>query len=155
MSNNPFFSKQKFQLTKNGKVRVDHFLQAEQGIYVVGDNADTPYSGMAQTALYDGRYVAENLIRLADQEDPKPYLAKKPVYVLPAGPGWAAVLWGKFRIYGRPGWALRRMADLIAYHDYEPWKLAVMRFAADADKEEICPECTDDLTKVSYLSGEI
>lgn len=155
MSNNPFFSKQNFQLTKNGKVRVDHFLQAEQGIYVIGDNADTPYSGMAQTALYDGHYVAENLIRLADQEEPKPYLAKKPIYVLPAGPGWAAVLWGKFRIYGRLGWALRRMADLIAYHDYEPWKLAIMRFAADADTEESCPECTDDLAKVSYLSGEV
>lgn len=155
MSNNQFFANQQFQLTKNGKVRVDHYLQAEQGIYVIGDNADTPYSGMAQTALYDGHYVAENLIRLADDESPKPYLAKKPIYVMPAGPGWAAVLWGKFRLYGRPGWALRRLADLIAYNDYEPWKLATMRFAALADKEESCPMCTDDLPKLNYLSGEI
>jgi NADH dehydrogenase len=155
MTNNPFFAKQQFQLTKTGKVRVDHFLQAEPGIYVVGDNADTPYSGMAQTALYDGHYVAENLIRLANQEDPKPYQAKKPIYVMPAGPRWAAVLWGKFRIYGLGGWILRRLADLIAYHDYEPWKMAVSRFMAADDKEESCLQCADDLTRVNYLSGEV
>lgn len=155
ISNSPFFEEQHFQLTKSGKVRVDHYLQAEQGIYVIGDNADTPYSGMAQTALYDGHYVAENLIRLANDEEPRPYLAKKPVYAMPAGPDWAAVLWGKFRLYGRLGWSLRKLADLVTYHDYEPWNLAVMRFAAMADQEESCPECADDLAKVNYLSGEI
>jgi NADH dehydrogenase len=155
MTNNPFFAHQNFQLTKGGKVRVDHFLQAEPGIYVVGDNADTPYSGMAQTALYDGHFVGENLIRLADQEEPRPYQAKKPVYVMPAGTRWAAVLWGKFRIYGLGGWLLRRAADLIAYHDYEPWKMAVSRFMADDDREESCLHCADDLTRVNYLSGEI
>lgn len=154
MSNNPFFAAQGFQLTKNGKVRVDHFLQAEPGIYTIGDNADTPYSGMAQTALYDGQFVAENLIRLADSEDPKPYVAKKPVYVMPAGPRWAAVLWGKVRLYGWPGWVLRRLADLVAYHDYEPWQMALQRWAADDDKEESCLVCTDDMKKLNYLSGE-
>ncbi|MBA3758020.1 FAD-dependent oxidoreductase [Candidatus Saccharibacteria bacterium] len=155
MTNNPFFTEQHFQLAKNGKVRVDQFMQAEQGIYVLGDNADTPYSGMAQTALYDGHYVAENLIRLADNDEPQPYHAKKPIYVMPAGPEWAAVLWGKFRLYGRLGWALRRLADLIAYHDYEPWNLAVMRFAAEAEKEESCPQCADGMTQIQYLSGEV
>src|SRR5690606_23852136 len=120
-----------FQLTRTGKVRVDHFLQAEQGIYVIGDNADTPYSGMAQTALYDGKFVAGNLVRLANEEEPAPYIAKKPVYVMPAGPRWAAVLWGRFRIYGLGGWLLRRAADLIAYRDYEPWKMAIDRWLAE------------------------
>lgn len=154
MTNNPFFASQNFQLTRNGKVRVDHYLQAEPGIYVIGDNADTPYSGMAQTALYDGHYVAENLLRLADKGDPKPYSAKKPIYVMPAGPNWAAVLWGKFRLYGWPGWVLRRLADLVAYHDYEPWHIAMQRFVAEADQEESCLVCADDLSRVSYLSGE-
>jgi NADH dehydrogenase len=154
MSNNVFFSDNGFQLSKNGKVRVDQFLQAEPSIYVVGDNADTPYSGMAQTALYDGHYVAENLIRLADEEQPKPYVAKKPVYVMPAGPRWAAVLWGKFRIYGRLGWALRRLADLVAYHDYEPWRMAVSRFMAEDDREETCSICNKE-ARLNYLSGEV
>ena len=141
MSNNPFFTEQGFQASPNRKVRVDQFLQAEPGIYVVGDNADTPYSGMAQTALHDGVFVAQNLIRLADGKDNKPYHAKKPIYVMPAGPNWAAVLWGPVRIYGRLGWILRRAADLIAYHDYEPWFRATKHWLAEYETEESCPRC--------------
>jgi NADH dehydrogenase FAD-containing subunit len=96
---------------------------------------------MAQTALNDGKYVARNLIRIADKKDPEPYRAVKPVYVFPAGPRWAAVLWGPIRLYGLVGWWLRRAADLIAYHDYEPFQLAVRRWAAESIEEEQCPVC--------------
>lgn len=139
--NHPFFAEQGFQISPNRKVRVDQFLQAEPGIYVIGDNADTPYSGMAQTALYDGKFMARNLRRLADGDNPKPYVAKRPVYVFPAGPKWAAVQWGGFRIYGRVGYMLRSLADLVAYHDYEPWWKAGKRWAALDDREEECPYC--------------
>ena len=37
---------------------VDEFLRAEKDIFVIGDNAETMYSGMAQTAVYDGEFVA-------------------------------------------------------------------------------------------------
>ncbi len=152
--NSPFFTEHEFQLARNGKVRVDQFLQAEQGIYVLGDNADTPYSGMAQTALYDGKFVAHNLQRIASKQDPDPYVAKKPIYVLPAGPKWAAVLWGPVRIYGRLGWWLRSMADLIAYHDYMPFKMATDRWISLKDEEDTCPHCNDEFAKLRYLSGE-
>lgn len=158
VTNNPFFSEQGFQLAPNKKVRVDQFLQTEPGIYVIGDNADTPYSGLAQVALGDGAYVAHNLMRLASKIDPVPYKAKKPIYVMPAGHGWAAVLWGKVRIYGWIGWSLRRLADLVAYHDYEPWWLATKRWMAEADKEEPCPNCAeqdDKLSRMMYESGEV
>ena len=152
--NSPFFAEHDFQLARNGKVRVDQFLQAEPGIYVLGDNADTPYSGMAQTALYDGKFVAANLQRIAGQQDPKPYTAKKPIYVLPAGPKWSAVLWGKVRMYGRLGWMLRSLADLIAYHDYLPWKLATERWMAMNEEEDACIHCNNELDKLNYLSGD-
>jgi NADH dehydrogenase len=152
--NHPFFAKQGFQLARNGKVRVDQYLQAEPGVYVIGDNADTPYSGMAQTALNDGKFVAMNLKRLAKQEEPKPYIAKKPIYVFPAGPGWAAVVWGQLRFYGRTGWLLRRLADFIGYHDYLPWKLAAKHWIAEPDEEESCPLCADVVATQLYLSGE-
>jgi NADH dehydrogenase len=139
--NHPFFAEQGFQLAKNGRVRVDQFLQAEPGIYVIGDNADTPYGGLAQTALHDGKFVAHNLIRLANQEEPRPYQAKKPIYVYPVGEGWAAVLWGKVRIYGILGHFLRLAADLVAFHDYEPWKMAAKRWSAESAEEEDCPIC--------------
>lgn len=141
VTNHPFFSENQFQLTHNGRVRVDQFLQAEPGIYVIGDNADTPYSGMAQTAIYDGKYIAKNLRRLAQQDDPIPYSAKKPVYVIPVGRYWSAVLWGHWRIYSFWGWLLRRAADLVGYHDYQPWQRATQRWLAEDDREESCPIC--------------
>ncbi len=141
VTNHRFFADNDFQLNKYGKVRVDQFLQAEPYIYVIGDNADTPYSGMAQTALNDGRYMADTLKQQLSGNDRPPYMAKKPIYVLPAGHKWAAVLWGKLRFYGRIGYALRRLADLVAYHDYEPWQLATKRWMAENDTEETCPVC--------------
>lgn len=140
--NHSFFAEQGFQIAANKKVRVDQFLQSEPGIYVIGDNADTPYSGMAQTALYDGMFVAKNLKRLASNQPAKAYVAKQPVYVFPAGPNWAAVQWGRLKIYGRLGYWLHSAADLIAYHDYEPWWKASRRWAALDDSEETCPYCS-------------
>lgn len=153
--NNPFFAEHNFQLARNGKVRVDLFLQAEPGIYVMGDNADTPFSGMAQTAINDAKFVAENLKLLADGYEPKPYKAKKPIYVLPAGPDWAAVVWGKMRLYGRQGWALRRGADFIGYKDYLSLHSAAERWMAESDEEESCTHCADSLSHQLYLSGEV
>lgn len=141
VTNHPFFAENSFQMSRTGKVRVNQFLEAEKDIYVVGDNADTPYSGLAQTALYDGDYVAENLIREVANEEAAPYQAKKPIYVIPAGDKWAAVLWGRARIYGILGWMLRRAADFIAYHDYEPWHKANKRWMAESDYEDDCEAC--------------
>lgn len=142
VTNNPFFSEQNFQISPTGKVRVNQYLQAEPGIFVIGDNADTPYSGMAQTAIYDGEYMARSLIDMAvNMRSPEPYVAKKPIYVFPAGPGWAAVQWGRLRLYGRIGWALRRAADFMGYRDYEPFFQATKRWLSDYEREDLCPVC--------------
>lgn len=141
VTNHPFFKQNNFQLATNGKVRVDQYLQYLPGVYVIGDNADTPYSGMAQTALHDGKFVAQNLRRIANKIEPLPYQAKKPIYVLPAGPRWSAVLWGSIRIYGWLGYLLRRAADLVAYHDYEPFYQATERWLSEDDSEESCSLC--------------
>lgn len=141
VTNHPFFSKNDFQLANNHKVRVDQFLQAEPAIYVAGDNADTPYSGMAQTALHDGIYLANNFKRLANNQEARPYNAKKPIYVTPVGPGYAAVVWGKIRLFGLPGAILRRVADFRAYKDYLPWQRASELWMAEEDEEESCPYC--------------
>ena len=141
VTNHPFFKDNGFTLTSRGKVATDIYLQTEDGIFVLGDNANTPYSGMAQTALNDGKFVAENLKRRAGGKDFKSYVAKKPITVIPAGPKWAAVVWGKLRIYGWLGWMLREAADLIAFHDYEPWQRATKQWLAEFGSEEACPTC--------------
>ncbi len=142
VTNHPFLSANKFAMSEHGKVAVNELMQAEDDIYVIGDNADTPYSGMAQTALYDGKFVAGNLKRLASGKHPWPYKPRKPVYVTPAGKHWAAVQWGNFHVYGWLGWLLRGVADLIGYHDLEPWWKASQHWIAEYRSEEICPMCS-------------
>lgn len=142
VTNHPFLRDNQFNLSDHGKAEVNEYLQAEDNIYVIGDNAETQYSGMAQTALRDAVYVADNLKRRSSGKTPKPYQAKKPVYVISIGPRWAAVSWGKFQFYGIPGWALRRTADLRAYHDLEPWWKASKHWLADSEGQETCPLCS-------------
>lgn len=141
VTNHPFFKENNFVLTNRGKVAVDIYLQAEEGIYVIGDNANTPYSGMAQTALHDGAYVAQNLKRKAKGKEPKSYWVKRPITVIPAGEHWAAVLWGKVRLYGWLGWTLREAGDLVGFHDYEPWPQATEQWLTEFGSEESCPVC--------------
>lgn len=140
-ANHPFFAANDFKLNERGKVIVDDYQQAEQDIFVLGDNAATLYSGMAQTALHDAIWAAENLARAAEGKLIKPYEPKRPIYVIPAGEGWAAVLWGKVQIYGLAGWALRLAADLVAFKDYQPWWRAGRQWMTEFETEEDCPTC--------------
>jgi NADH dehydrogenase len=141
MANAPFYKENGFGLTDRGKVTVDEYLKAEDNIYVLGDNNNTMYSGMAQTAIHDGISLAENLKRAANGKPMVAYKPKKPIYVLPAGPEWAAVQWGKVQLFGKLGWALRSAADFLAYHDVEPWWEAAEQWMTEFGSEESCPTC--------------
>lgn len=139
--NNPFFSQNGFNINSHGKVDVDIYLSAEDNIYVIGDNANTPYSGMAQTAIVDGQFVANNLIRRLDGKDLKSYKTKRPITVIPAGPHWAAVVWGKLKFYGLFGWMIRESADLVGFKDLENWNSALKQWASEFGSQEECPTC--------------
>jgi NADH dehydrogenase len=141
VTNHPFFKENAFALTTRGKVSVDAYLQAEDNVFVIGDNANTPFSGMAQTAIHDGDFVAHNLIRRAEGKSFKSYVVKKPITVIPAGEKWAIVLWGKVRLYGWLGYVLRELGDLVGFHDYEPWPKAVEQWLTEFDAQESCPTC--------------
>jgi NADH dehydrogenase len=141
VTNHPFCAANKFELSHNGKIQVNELLQAEEDIYIIGDNAATQHSGMAQTALHDASFVADNLKRLARGERPLPYKPRRPIYVTPVGSRWAAVQWGHFPIYGWLGWMLREAADLIAYHDLQPWWPAYKHWMAANSETETCKVC--------------
>jgi NADH dehydrogenase len=141
VTNHPLYKANEFVLTKRGKVSVDTFLQAEDNIYVLGDNANTPYSGLAQTALRDGEFVANNLKRKADGKNMKSYVAKQPVTVIPAGPLWAAVVWGKLKLFGSLGWILREGADFVGFHDLEPWDVAAKQWLTEFTAQDDCIVC--------------
>ncbi len=142
VAQNPFLSNNKFSFDEHGKVEVDELLEAGDDIFVIGDNAGTQYSGMAQTALYDGKFLAKNLLLRTSGKSPKRYIAKKPIYITPAGPFWAAVSWGKRDFFGKTGWVLRSLADLVGYHDLQSWHIASKHWIADAETEHLCEVCS-------------
>jgi NADH dehydrogenase len=141
VTNNPFFADNHFVLMGRGKVATDIYLQADDGVFVIGDNANTPYSGLAQTAVSDGAYVAENLKRRASGKVMKSYKPKIPATVIPVGKNWAVVNWKKLQLHGLVGWWLRGAADFIAFKDLESWPKAYHRWSLDIGEQEDCVFC--------------
>jgi len=143
VKNNPLFSKfpEIFRLGKLNRVEVDEYLQAAPGVYVIGDSADTEYSGMAQTALHDANFVSKNLRLLIKNKPLIKYQPKKPIYAIPVGSRWAAVLWGSKPLYGRWGWLIRRLADLRLYLTFLPFKKALTTWRYGFVDEEVCSVC--------------
>ena len=142
VSNNPIYKKHKqlFEFEKN-KVIVNDYLMTQNDIYVIGDSAFTRYSGMAQTAIYDAKYVAKNILRELRGKPVLRYKPKKPIYAIPVGPRWAAVRWGNINIYGRMGWLLRRAADLRLFISFLPFKKAISIWRYGFVDDEVCQIC--------------
>jgi NADH dehydrogenase len=146
VTNNPFFSENHFVLMPRGKVATDVYLQAEDNIFIVGDNANTPFSGLAQTAVRDGAFVAKNIRRRKSGKSMKAYKPKIPISVIPVGRRWALVSWGKFEFHGYIGWLLRSAADFVAFKDLESWPKAAQQWLHDAGDEAPCPDCAQPIS---------
>ncbi|MGB4966614.1 MAG: FAD-dependent oxidoreductase [Candidatus Saccharimonadales bacterium] len=143
VANNPFFTTNKFALSGRGKVLVDEFLRVEgsKDVFVIGDNAETPYSGMAQTAIYDAEFVAHNFRLLRDDEPKLAYRPHEPVYVTPVGDRWASVQWGRWHFDGWLGWLLREAADIRGFLDLQSPPEAAAQWASAFEREDLCPVC--------------
>lgn len=142
-ANHPFFKHNDFAVNERGKVQVDEFLRSEDDIYVIGDNAATQYSGVAKTALYDGAFVASDILRRLSGKKPMAYKPQKPIIIMPVGNGWASVEWGKFFFRGRLGWLLHEAAEWLDFHDLEPWWKAGKQMTTEFGEQEDCPTCID------------
>jgi NADH:ubiquinone reductase (H+-translocating) len=121
-----YASIQGLETDKRGRVVVDEHLKAkgQADVYVIGDGASTQYSGMAQTAIADGSFVAGVIARTAKGKPSPAYVPQKPSLALPVGDYWAAVLYKGMRFYGFVGWFLRQAADIRAFLTLmSPWTL--------------------------------
>lgn len=145
VANNPFFKINHLVINNNGKVQVDNYLQTLPDVFVIGDSADTPYSGMAQTALTDAKFVAKNLKKKLKKKPLEYYSPKKPIYVTPTGPNWATVVWGRVIFSGKLGWLMRRGADWLGYIDVHPWWKAAELFLSEGDEEDSCILCASEV----------
>ncbi len=138
VTNHPFFKDHPndFSLNERGKVVVDKHLLAAPHIYVIGDNAATPFSGLAQIAVHDGSFVADHILRLAAGQQPVEYHSQAPTTVVPVGHNWAIVEMGKISFGGLAGHLLRRAADLVGYWDILPASTALKLWLARHDHQE-------------------
>lgn len=139
VTNHPFFAKHPdvFRLAPNGRVEVDVYLRAADDIFVIGDNAATPYTGLAQTALHNADYVARTIHALHVGTTPKLYHPRLPVQAIPIGRHWAVIEWRFIRIYGWLGAIIRRLADLHGYTTLLPVHTAFGAwFAANVHEDD-------------------
>jgi NADH dehydrogenase len=122
VTNHPFFKEHEhyFKLAPNGRVLVDDQMQAYKNVYVIGDNAATPYTGLAQTALHDAIFLAKNFKRTQQGLSPLVYSAVMPPVVVPVGEGWAVFEWRKIHLSGWIASMIRKAADFMGYRDVLP-----------------------------------
>ncbi len=141
VANAPFYkaNEAQFDLNDRGKVKVDEFMRSSAHVYVIGDNANTPYAGLAQTALHDAIFVAKHL-----KGSKKPYKVVPPPSVVPVGHHWAVFEWGKLRFSGLPAAFMRSAADIIGYHDVLPIGWAFKAWRAQSIKELRVPSAVSD-----------
>ncbi|MBC7564911.1 FAD-dependent oxidoreductase [Candidatus Saccharibacteria bacterium] len=120
--NNTFFeaNADQFTFSRNKKIVVDENLRESEHVYVIGDNAFTPFSGLAQTALKDGIFVAAHLMG-----SKKKYIAKMPPIVVPVGENWALFEYKKILMTGTPASMIRSVADFVGYSDLLPFGQAL------------------------------
>lgn len=144
VANNPFFADPQFALSGRKKVLVDEFLRLEgdKNVFVIGDNAETPYSGMAQTALYDADFVAHNFLCEHENRPKLAYRPKEPVYITPVGPNWASMLWGDVHLHGRLAAVFRNAADLRAFTQLLSVREGIVQWTSTVDREDLCPVCS-------------
>lgn len=124
----PFYRQNSEVFTLNkSRVVVSEYLQPQhwRNVYIIGDNADTKYSGMAQTALDQGAYVADSILRELHNKKVMTYKDKRPSYIVAIGGRWALAQIGTKTFYGSAGWALRRQADLAIFRNFQPYKEAI------------------------------
>lgn len=135
---NPRFFKDnesQFDLNERGKVKVDEFMRSSAHVYVIGDNSNTPYAGLAQTALHDAQFIVKHM-----KGSRKTYKPIAPPSVVPVGEGWALFEWGKLRFAGRAGSIMRSLADVVGYNDVLPVGWAVKAWRAQRKQSLRVPD---------------
>lgn len=154
VANNPFFAKHPgvFSLNNRSKVIVDDHLRVDNRLYVIGDNAVTPYSGLGLTAVHNANYVARDIVaRIEGAKTTPAYHSLVPATVVPVGKSWAVFQYRSLVIGGLIGGVLRSLADLVSYNDITGWQSAFNLWAHSGDLEEHCVLCKTALSEAPAL----
>lgn len=117
------------QLAKKNRIIVDDYLQAKgfENFFVIGDAADTKYSGLAQTAIYDAECVAKNISRKIKDGKPQGYVPRPVAFNIGVGPRWSVMMIGGWVSFGWFPYVMRTLIDIKYFLSILPigevWRL--------------------------------
>lgn len=102
-----------FSFNPKGRVAVSPYLEATgiDGVYVIGDAADTPYAGLAQTAIHNASFVAGDIGAVISNKKRLPYKPMKAVSVIPIGDNWGIFSYKNIVLSGWIIYILRHIVD--------------------------------------------
>lgn len=111
------------QFTEKRRVLIDDYLEVPNfpNVYVAGDGAGTKFSGLAQTAIRDGKFVAKDILKKirngnsAQNINRKKYEAKDVEYIIPIGRNWAIMSLGPIHIFGYFAYVAREFVDFFYF----------------------------------------
>lgn len=104
-------------LGKKNRIIVDEYLGIPgfAGCFAIGDIADTSFAGLAQTALYDGTYIAGHITKLLQQKDKsqlKPYIPHPVAFNIGVGHRWSVLVLGSWISFGFFPYVMRTLIDI-------------------------------------------
>jgi NADH dehydrogenase len=109
---------------KKGRVIVNDSLEStvDENIYIIGDSASTQKAGLAQTAIYDGNFVAKTIVSKIKNKKRPVYNQPNVGYAVPVGPRWGVASFGGLIFTGLLGSFIRDIIDfnyLITHHSFD------------------------------------
>ncbi len=131
-----------FSFNKKGKVLVNEYLEARnfKRVYILGDAADTPYSGLAQTAIYDGEFIANDIKSVFREKSRISYKSKKPSFAIPVGDNWGVLNIGVFNLYGILAYWARHCIDFFYFARIVSLKFLFTMFIKGRKYRDLAPE---------------
>ncbi len=154
-TNNALFKAHRnhFPLSPSGRVIVDERLRVDAYTYVIGDNAETLFSGLAFTAVQNAKYVASDIKkRLYGQLKTPYYRPLQPLTAIPVGARWAVFQRKNIVISGFLGGVLRSFADLVGYIDIAGFGMGLKLWLGSSHKEEKCYICQTAIKKEDWVT---
>lgn len=143
---NPLFRAHKnmFRIGTGGRVCVNQYLEAYPSIFVIGDSADTPHAGSAQTAVAQARFVARHIHSLHARGRPAYRPPEtKPLMSIPVSRFWAYSERHGVYVAGFVGSLIRRTAELNSYCHLLPFSHAYRLWRRGRSVVPTCDLCAD------------
>ena len=125
---NDSFSSLPLDVKKKVSVKEDLSLPEDENVFVVGDGAGAPGSGLAQGAMAHGKYVASVITLKLKNKKPSPFKLKPTGYIVPIGHNWAVLSYKKITVSGFIPWVMRSFVDFKYFTSIVPFSYVLEVF---------------------------